>query len=172
LRHDFDQDKTRLHAFRLVDITSLVGRTDFFKPISWKFNMGFERWPIDTHPDERLVFALNAGGGMTFRLADSFKLFGLVDATALGHDQLDNRVEAGLGPNLGVIWDPAPDWRMLANTRVQRFAGDLDLTYVEHTLAQSFHWNTDSSIRLEWQRRGPEHTTEDSLSLSWHWYLK
>lgn len=172
VRHDFDQDQTRLHALRLVDITSLVGRTDFFKPISWKFNMGFERWPIDAHPDERLVFSLNAGGGMTFSLADSFKLFGMMDTTLLGHDRLENRVEVGLGPNLGFIWDPTDRWRILANARVQRFAGDLDLTYVEHTLAQSFHWNRDSAIRLEWQRRGPEHDTEDSLTLSWHWYLK
>lgn len=172
LRHDFDRDKTRVHAFRLVDIVSLVGRDDFFKPVSWKFNMGFERWPIDTHPDERLVFSLNAGGGLTFSLADSFKLFGMMDATALGHDELDNSVEAGLGPNLGMIWDPVDNWRILAQSRVQRFAGDLDLTYIEHTLAQSFHWNRDSAIRLEWQRRGPEHNTEDSLSISWHWYLK
>lgn len=172
LRHDFDREKTRIHAFRLIDIVSLVGRDEFFKPISWKFNIGFERWPIDDHPEQRMVFALNAGGGMTFSLSDSFKLFGLVDVTALGHEQFDDNLAGGIGPNLGAIWDVSDNWRVWANSRVQRFGNHLDLTYVEHTVAQSFHWNRDSSIRLEWQRRGPEHRTTDSVSLSWHWYLK
>jgi len=172
LRHDFDQDKTTLHSFRLVDIVSLVGRDDFFKPVSWKFNMGLERWPIDDHPDRRLVFSINAGGGLTFSLSDSFKMFGLIDVTALGHNQFDNNLAAGIGPDIGLIWDVTDNWRVLANSRSQRFGNHLDLTYVEHTVAQSFHWNRDSSIRLEWQRSGRNHHTTDAVNLSWHWYLK
>lgn len=172
LRHDFDREKTRLHSLRLVDIVSLVGRDDFFKPISWKFNMGLERWPIDTRPDEALVFAVNGGGGLTFSLADSFRVFALADATVLGHDQLDHSLSAGIGPNLGFIWDITPGWRAILSSRSQRFADDLDLTYVEHSLAQSFHWNRSSSVRLEWLRRGPVDRTTDSVSLSWHWYFK
>lgn len=172
LRHDFDRDETRVHAFRLVDIVSLVGRDDFFKPVSWKFNMGLERWPIDASPDERLVFALNGGGGLAFSLSDSVKFYALADATLLGHDRLDNNLSAGIGPNVGAIWDITPNWRLKFDSRSQRFADDLDLTYVEHSIAQSFHWNRNSSVRLQWLRRGPDGQSSDSINLSWHWYLK
>jgi len=172
LRYDLDLEKTRIHAFRLIDIVSLVGRDNFFKPISWKFNIGFERWPINNNIVQPMAFSLNAGGGMTFSLTDSFKLFGLIDVTMLGHEQFENNLTAGIGPNFGAIWDINNNWRLWANSRVQRFDKHLDLTYVEHTLAQSFNWNRDSSVRLEWERRGPNHQTTDTVSLSWHWYLK
>jgi len=172
LRHDLDLEKTRIDAFRLIDIVSLVGRDKFFKPISWKVNVGFERWPINNEIVKPMVFSLNAGGGMTFTLTDSLKVFGLIDVTLLGHEQFENNLTAGIGPNLGAIWELKDSWRLWANSRVQRFDKHLDLTYVEHTIAQSFNWNRDSSVRLEWQRSGPNHQTKDTVSLSWHWYLK
>lgn len=172
LRQDLDRKKTQLHSLRIIDIVSLVGRDDFFKPTSWKFNMGFERWPIKNNFENKMVFALSAGGGMTLSLSDSFKLFGLVDATILGHENFDDNLAAGIGPNLGAIWDISNNWRIMANSRQQHFDNHLDLTYVEHSLTQSFHWNLESSLRFKWQRRGPKQHTTDSIGLSWHWYLK
>lgn len=172
LRHDIDRDKTRLERFRLVDIYSLVGRDAFFKPISWKFNMGFERWPIDDNYETRMTFTLNAGGGLTFSLTDHLLLFGLIDTTILMHDEFDDNLAAGLGPNAGLLWHVTPNWKVWLNSRAQRFGSHLDLTYVEHTLEQSFNWSRDSAIRLKLQRRGPQQQTTDEVSMSYLWYFK
>ena len=72
IRDYTDKASVKLESFRLLDILSLAPRDLFFRPVSWKVVLGFDR-SLLADGDEHLVFRLNPAGGAAYES----RLFGL-----------------------------------------------------------------------------------------------
>ena len=172
LRHDAESDKTRLHEFMLIDIFSLASRDRFFKPMTWKVNTGFVRRPIDDHYEERLVYSLNGGAGLTYALTDDLSVFAMLDVTFLFHDKLKEKVAAAAGPSVGMLWRLTDNWNVWLSGSVQHYDDSLDLTWVDYRFEQNIALTTNTALRLSAIERGDRNNSDRELSAALHWYFK
>lgn len=172
LRHDAESDKTRLHEFMLIDIFSLTRRDQFFKPLSWKINTGFVRRPIDNNYEERLVYSVNGGFGLSFSLTDNMSAFTMLDVTLLLHDKLQEKIAIGAGPSVGVFWRATQNWSIWLSGNVQYFDESLELNYIDYRFEQNIAFSTNTALRVSAIERGKQDDSSKELSASFNWYFK
>ena len=170
-RHDAERDKLRLDEFTLIDIFSLAPRDDYFKPISWKVNTGFVRRPIDDNYEDRMVYAVNGGFGLTYGLTQDLSLFTLLDVSLLFHGDIEDNYAAAAGPDVGLYWNVMNGWNLWLSGSVQHYQGNLDYAYVDYRLENNFALAKDLALRISALESGVRDDTEQELSASLHWYF-
>lgn len=173
LRH-YDDSSVRVEEFMPLDIYSLSPSNDYFHSISWKANAGWsrKRFAADKEP---LVTRLNGGAGQTWELVPPEQgmamMYAFVDATLEASDQYTGHYALGLGPALGIMGNPAHNWRMSAYARVQRFGmGDVHTT-AEMTLLQRFTIGAQSSMRVELSRKQAFSLLWTDAQISWQQFF-
>ena len=150
-RYYAEDEKLRLHRWRIVDIVSLFPWNNIFKPVSWKVLFGVDELLLSDgreHPVPRL----NAGGGLTLGSGDNvrFYLFGEGDLQA--STRLDKDYAFGVGGTAGMIANIVKDWKVNLWTQALFYgAGDEHRSAVAG-LQQNFRITTDTSISLDAQR--------------------
>ena len=172
VRYNEETEKYRLHEFMLIDIFSMPGRDRFFKPLTWKVNTGFVRRPIDDHVEERLVYSLNGGFGLSYALTDDMSVFTMLDLTFLFHDKLKEKIAAAAGPSLGMSWRVARNWNTWLSASVQYFDESLDLNWVDYRFENNFALSTNTALRISAIERGDSKNTQRELSAALHWYFR
>jgi len=98
-------DKTgslRLESFDIVDIFSLSPADMFFHPVSWKIKTGLTR-VADKDNDERLVYELNPGGGLSFKGDTLGLVYMMLETDVLIGSALEHDNAAGMGGSAGLI---------------------------------------------------------------------
>lgn len=157
LRHYFDRNggatgPTRLERFVPLDIVSLAPRDDFFRPVSWHLEAGWQRLRLS---DGSQPLALGAGGGAGLSWADERRVvlgYAMLDATARLAGGLQDGYEAGGGARLGVLVDPVPRWRLHAYVRWTDYAlGQRDTPW-QVGLQQRIALSRDLAVRLDVDR--------------------
>ena len=147
-RYYNDDKRLRLHRWRIVDIVSLFPWNGIFKPVSWKVLFGADEMLLrdgTEHPVPRL----NAGGGLTLGPGDNvrFYLFGEGDLQA--GTRLDKDYAFGVGGTVGMIANPAQDWKVHLWTQGLFYrAGDEHRSAIVG-LQNNFRITTDTSIALD-----------------------
>jgi hypothetical protein len=171
-RHS-SEEGVRLETFRPLDIVSLSGRDEFFRPTSWKVNLGWtrERMPSGERP---LVFRANGGPGLAWDSPGPFALrslyFGFVEVTGDIDGQLEHGYAVGAGPALGWIADVLPAWRARLSARTQwYFLGDTHRD-AGLRLEQRWHVTRASAVRLDLARKREFDTSWNEARLTWHVY--
>lgn len=165
-RYDAERERLRLQGFDLVDVFSLSPRSRFFKPVSWRARVAWERIPVPGHADA-LVFGVRAGAGLSYGLGDA-QVFGLLQGAALVDDDLRKGRAFGAGPLVGVLWDVTPRWKLWLSARVE---GYQEMTYREHKLEQGFALGRDLSLRLTFTRDGISEAMRNTGQVSLRWYF-
>ncbi len=169
-RANTDRGQIYLERLDFFSIYSIKQRTQYFKPISWKFKTGYQRLPVLSDPNT-LVFNLNSGGGVSYQLFDSLRAYGLIESTVLFHARFKNTASAAIGPNLGFIWEVTPKWKVWLDATAQYYdSNNNNLTYQQLKLAQSFLINKDQSIRLHLLQQGIKHDLQNEFKISLNWY--
>lgn len=173
LRHEQGSDGVRLQDFRPIDIFSLAGRDDFFRPLSWKINVGWTRVRL---ADGRrpLVARLNGGSGLAWEInspRDNSLLFVMLEGTL----DLDNRFEdnyaLGAGPSFGWLYDVTPAWRIFLQARYQRFGlGDVH-TNNDLILSQRYTLTRNNALRFDLARRSEFGHYGNSAVVYWMAYF-
>lgn len=147
-RYYNDDEKLRLHRWRIVDIVSLFPWNSIFKPVSWKVLFGVDELLLRDgreHPVPRL----NAGGGLTLGPGDNarFYLFGEGDLQA--STRLDKNYAFGVGGTAGMIANVTKDWKVHLWTQALFYgAGDEHRSAVAG-MQNNFRITTDTSISLD-----------------------
>jgi len=167
------EEGVRLETFRLLDIVSLSGRDDFFRPTSWKVNVGWtrERMPSGDRP---LVFRANGGPGLAWDRSGPFAgrslYFGFLDVTGDVGGQLEHGYAVGAGPTLGWIVDVLPAWRARLSVRTQwYFLGDPHRD-ADLRLEQSWQVTRNNAVRLDLARKSEFDSSWNEARLTWHVY--
>ncbi|VAW96160.1 putative outermembrane protein [hydrothermal vent metagenome] len=168
-RINTNRDKIYLQKFDFVNIYSLKPRTQFFKPISWKFNISYRRLPV-LNDINTLVFNLNGGAGVSYQLLDSLRAYALIESTVLMHRRFKDVVSASLGPNIGFLWQVTPNWKMWLDATSQTYDKNNNLTYQKVELGQSFVLSKNQSIRLNWLQESVNDNTQNEIKASLNWY--
>ncbi len=168
-RYYYDDERLRLHRWRIVDIVSLFPWNSIFKPISWKVLFGVDEMLLRDgreHPVPRL----NAGGGLTIGPGDNvrFYLFGEGDIQA--STRLEQDYAVGFGGTAGMIANIVKDWKVNLWTQALFYgAGDEHRSAVAG-LQQNFRITTDTSISLDAQRERAYNFYKTDITARVNWY--
>ena len=170
LRIDDHTKKISIQQLTLIDIYSVIPYTRDFDALSWKFNTGLERLPLGYSSDKKLPYTVNAGAGRTWEITDDLRVFALLEGTLMLHKNLDNYFSLAAGPGLGILWKLNRHWKLWLNGRMQRYGVNLDMTYLDYSLNQSFSLSRDLALRLNMKRSGAENYLDNEISINLHLY--
>jgi hypothetical protein len=160
-----DDGSSRLQRFDLIEITSLAPRDDFFKPVSWRVNAGWERVFVGDSP---LVSQVNGGGGMTKRLATGVNAFAFLNGRIEYSSQLQNDVDAGLGVSMGL--HVGKKNKMMLSLEQWKLTAAGDERYASNI---SYNWSLgiNHALRMNWQHRWFESQEINDVSLGYRYYF-
>lgn len=155
-----------MQAFDILEINSLYPRDDFFKPLSWQVNVGFDRQWTDGQDD--LVPQLNGGFGLTYHAPLDGRVFGLLRSRLEYNDKFDRELDIAGGFSLGYFRQ-----RSYGNTLLQ--AEQLYFTDgVERTTVQFAHnvvLARNSALRLSYKHSINDSDGTNEASLAYRHYF-
>ncbi len=156
LRHYQGDKGARLEEFKPLDILSLSPRDEFFKPTSWKINLGWTRQRFSPN-DEPLVFRLNGGPGLAGYLSDSIDgnsvYYGFLEAALDVDKRFDHEYALGAGPSFGLLTDVTERWRINVYARSLRYGLGDDHQARDLVLDQRYSLTRQSALRLQMYRK-------------------
>lgn len=171
LRFDDYSDNINIQQLTLIDIYSVTPHNQDFSSLSWKFNTGLERLPLGNNTSKNnLPYTVNSGAGRTWGLSQNMRIFALLEGSMMIHKKLDNYFSLGAGPSLGVLWKLNSRWKLWINGRMQRYGVNLNMTYLDYSLNQSFSFSRDLALRINMKRSGTENNLHNELSFNLHVY--
>jgi len=170
VRFDSDKAELALHEINFLNIYSLKPRTRFFKPSSWKFSINYSRLPL-LEDNDRPVFNINGGGGLSYQPFESLRVYGLIETTLLIQHRLKNSTSIAFGPNLGFLWQTSPNWKIWFDSSIQYYDSHNDLTYQKFELGQSYSVSKNMALRLLGTKKGNKEDLQNELKISLYWYF-
>jgi hypothetical protein len=149
-RHYSADDSVRLESFYPLRIVSLSPRDEYFRTVSWKVDVGWERIRL-ANGARPLVFDAAVAPGLTWDLdsAERGLLFAFLEGTLQVDGAFQDGYSVGLGPALGVLWDFGDAWRVDVTARAQRFGGGEEHTLYDAALAARYSLTAQTALRLE-----------------------
>jgi hypothetical protein len=168
-RYYFDDDRLRLHRWRVVDILSLSPWNGIFKPISWKVNVGVEELTLADGRDHP-VPRLNAGGGLSTTVGRTGIAYLLAEADLQASTRLEKDFALGFGGTAGLMTNVTKDWK--ANLWAQGLfygAGDEHRTLAAG-LQQNYRFTTNTSLSLDALRELTYDHYRSDVTMRMNWY--
>jgi hypothetical protein len=157
----------RLYELDFVDIFSLTPKNEFFMPLSWKVNTGFQREL--TYGKDQLVYQLSGGAGGTWEYLKDHMFYALATGRLEINPQLKNFLEPAIGFNSGFLS------HFKHTTARLTFSGEqfedgvyrLRVKYI-----QNFVLSTNHSIRFYAKHQWQQDDTEFSdINLKYQYYF-
>ena len=147
-RYYNDDQRLRLHRWRIVDIVSLFPWNSIFKPVSWKVLFGVDELLLrdgKEHPVPRL----NAGGGLTLGPGDNVRFYVFGEGDLQASTRLDKNYAFGVGGTAGMIANIVKDWKVNLWTQALFYGiGDEHRSGVVG-MQNNFRINTNTSISFD-----------------------
>jgi hypothetical protein len=174
LRHYTDGDGVHVESFLPLDIASISPRDDYFRPTSWKINVG---WTRKRFPDgsEPLVSRLNGGAGVAMRLSDSYThgpvAYSLLEGALDYSGQFRTDYALGVGPSVGLLADITGIWRINVYGRWLRYGlGDSHNTGVLG-VEQRLSLGRQSALKITFDRRQEFNRYWNNGQIAWQVYF-
>jgi hypothetical protein len=168
-RYNFDDDKLRLHRWRIIDILSLSPWNGIFKPISWKVNIGVEEMTLSDGNDHPIP-SLNAGGGLSTAVGKTGLLYLLAESDLLASTRLEKDYSLGFGGTGGMMVNLTRDWKVNLWMQGLFYAmGDQHQT-VTAALQQNLRVTTNTSLSLDAKRERSYNVYKTDIVLRGNWY--
>jgi len=165
-RH-YDSENFELQQLDVIDIDSLSPRDDFFKPISWRSSVGFERYR--TADKDQGVMQVNGGGGVTYEVLDDTLFYALGTGRAEYNEGFDKNWQAAVGAASGLLY-----FSRVGTVHVGVDAYEFFNGYQRSKSFMSYHWALakDSGIELSASHHHYDDITFDRVELSWRQYFR
>lgn len=171
-RHEYEQNRSILEAFTLVDIVSLSPKGRFFAPTSWRIRTGAERFPLPETGQRPLVFSIRGGGGPSYSLTDNQLVSFMMEGSFLASDELPKGYAPAVGPSIQWLWgNDSSRWKFQLSSRWQAYRNNLHMDEVEHQIQTNLALDKDLSLRLSYRVYGDNEDTAEEAMLGLHWYL-
>ncbi len=168
-RYYFDDDKFRLHRWRVIDILSLSPWNDIFKPISWKVNVGVEEMTLSGGADHP-VPRLNGGAGLSTNVGKTGIAYLLAEGDLLASTRLEKDYALGFGGTGGIMTNLTRDWKV--NLWLQGLfygAGDQHQS-AKAALQQTYRFTTNTAVSLDATRERSFGIYKTDIVLRGNWY--
>ena len=141
LRH-YETGTTKLDDLTLLNITSLTPRDIFFKPLSWRVDVGLNRKYTETQ--WLLTPTLKGGLGVSYK-HNNQQVYALAEAQLETQHDLPSDGAFGLGANLGWL-SLGARWQQLINYRHMVYTEGYEHKY--QTLNWKFGYNWHKNVSL------------------------
>ena len=164
----------RVEEFTPLSIVSIAPRNEFFQPLSWKIDVGWNRRRLASGA-EPLVFGVSGGPGLAWTVPDTLRsktmVYAFLESTLQTNTRLENNYALGIGPSLGALVDFSERWRAEVYVSEQSFfAGDTDTAWTAG-LRQRYTLDRDWALRLDISREHEEKQSWNTVLLSLHHYF-
>ncbi|HMA84455.1 MAG TPA: DUF4105 domain-containing protein [Desulfosalsimonadaceae bacterium] len=164
-----ESGRLTLEQFDIVDIVSVAPMDAIFKPLSWKFNTGWHRKPLENDGDAS-YYRVNAGAGVSARVSWLGMCYAMAEAELAVGGDLETDYAVGSGASLGTIFSLGPASKFhLYGQGLGFFAGD---THAEYTAGASGNFrvspNNHLSVAAEYKDAGKAHY---EVLTAWHLFF-
>lgn len=164
----FDQtEKFELDKLTVINVLSLSPITEYFSPISWGVDVGVER--VNSAQGRINIAQLKIDGGLTYPVGESWVFSGLFETRVRAANRLRKGYSAGIGVRLNLLAQGSNSSTQFILNSVAFRSGE-ESNYHHASLEQSFHLDTNQSIRLVAARSKEyeKYSTQVELFMSWH----
>jgi len=163
----YESESLQLQQLDVIDIDSLSPRDDFFKPISWRSSVGFERYR--TAEKDQGVMQVNGGGGVTYEVWDDTLIYALGTARAEYNEGFDENWQAAVGGASGLLYFSPVGTVHIGVDAYEFFNG-----YQRSKTFFTYHWDLakDSAINLTASHHHYDDIAFDRVELSWRQYFR
>ncbi len=156
LRHYRGDAGLRLEEFKPLDIASLSPHDEFFKPTSWKLNVGWTRKRF-SETDDPLVLRFNGGPGLAYNAfgADggASVYYGFLETSLDVGKRFEHDYAWGIGPSVGWLANFSERWRVNLFARSLRYGLGDDHWARELNLEQRYSLTRQSAVRFQLYRK-------------------
>lgn len=154
LRYYEDSSLLNLESLTVVQVESISPRNRFFEPLSWRFDIGVNRYRRSGKAEGDLVGTLGGGAGFSYGLWDGAVISALGNLRLEGAPDLPDDVLVGVGPSLGLLYMPTDWWSLNLHGTYEVALNRATEDYVRVGLDQSFALGGPFALRLEASYRG------------------
>ncbi|MDT8440471.1 MAG: DUF4105 domain-containing protein [Desulfuromonadales bacterium] len=168
LRLDPQRHRLRLESLQAVDIFSLAPRDLFFRPVSWKVKGGLARKPF-ADDRELLYLGINTGGGLAWEILPKTLFYLMAEADLNLSDRFDDKVALGAGPHVGLLLQPARNWKIWLQASKLFYAVESH-RYERVALEQNVRLARNHGLRISglWERAFDHSRREARLAYLWY----
>ena len=167
IRYYPDDRRLALENLDLIHIHSISPRDRFFRPVSWKFNLGLHQ-ALRKNGDESSVVEFNTGGGMAYSAGFPGTWFGFLEPRIQAGETLEKGYAAGIGVSAGLLTPVAKGWKSLVYARHTYFPAGDDHQHSEVFCSQHLRLSRNHVLELDlhWENAYDRGVLETALQ--WH----
>jgi hypothetical protein len=166
-----DREKLLLDSLTLLDIVSLTPRSRFIHPLSWHIRTGWERRILpDIKSPDRPSYYLEAGGGLTTKIAKNVLLFGFMDMAANSDKELEQGYAAGAGLQFGLLAQASPSWKIKLHAKDINYRLGEAHNFKSYGVTQRYALSQRHALDFHWQREQAFGLYNTRYTISWRWY--
>lgn len=156
----------RVASFTGLNITSLSVRDRFFKPLSWRVDVGAYRKHLEDS-GEPLTPTVTIGAGHSYRIFDQ-QVYALFEARHEQHHRLPSNYSTGLGLNMGWLANEGP-WQQHVSVSLRE--GLLGYQHYDNELSWelNYHLHPNLSLigKLQVNHTEGEYFHQHQLGIEW-----
>jgi hypothetical protein len=169
VRYNFAAETFQLKTLHIVDILSIAPRDQFFTPISWKVNTGFDTEAMGNGEDY-LIYRLNTGGGFSYASPFGGILYALGEVDINAGGKIRGKVTIGPGFSIGGVEQITDWWKIHLQARGMWYELGDDRQVLKASVTQNFRLTRNNSFTLDCseERVNSHHIAE--VSLFWNYY--
>lgn len=167
IRYFEQSEKFELDKLTVINVLSLSPITEYFSPISWGVDVGVER--ANSLQGRINVAQLKVDGGLSYPIGESWIFSGLLEARVKAANRLSKGYSAGMGVRLNLLAQGNHSSTQFMLNSIAFRSGEESI-YQQASLEQSFHFDTNQSIRLVVARdkQYEMFSTQAELFVSWY----
>ena len=171
VRYYEGEDLPDFESFTAIEVQSIAPRSKFFRPTSWRLNLGAERFHRGGPANGDVVGTGGGGVGLGYEPWDGAILSSFADAQVSVSPDLPDTVLVDAGPSLGLLYYATPVWA-LNLTGSYYFALDSDSDdYLDARLEQRFTLTRSLALRVSSAFTGDADDPFLDVGLSLNWYF-
>ena len=170
IRIDVNEGKIDLDELDLINIFAISPRNSFYKPISWKLEIGISR-ELFKDKNKHHLLRVNAGRGLAWNFLSNGTFYGLSELAAFTGKELDPDYAIGLGATMGYLHRITPNWKSNISFRGANFLLGDKHSMIDINVGQRFALTENHSIRLSFSREKSFSTYLSTTNIGYHLFF-
>ena len=167
--------KLRLQKFSLINILSLGARDHFQQPISWRVNVGLDRFLLE---GSDLFAHLDVAGGYSYDIGfsqrDLGQVYGLLEGRLKAAGQFEEDYQLSAGAQLGWLYQGS-QWQMNAYASYMPSLLGEEFDYSDVSVSLGSRLSRNLQLRVEAQRQlfssDGNYQDGSSIKMGVNWYF-
>ncbi|MDH5548160.1 MAG: DUF4105 domain-containing protein [Gammaproteobacteria bacterium] len=173
LRYLPDGQDILLQQLNVLNIVSFEPRSRFFRNLSWRANVGWERFQLDADSDASGNFHGSGGVGLSYELSNNMTslLYAFVDGQLLVSPDYEEHYSILPMANLGYIVEPLLGLRLKLEGSISRSVLGKEVQIGELGLVSSYALSRQTNFRLEARQRILQGARQETVKASLFYYF-